>query len=192
MKRLLMCWILLVSLPLASQEPPKKSDADRLLERYAELAQPGPEHERLRMLVGEWTIESRWQMDPRSKPEQVTGTASTRAILGGRFFESTARSNGPMGVESLTVLGFDRRTNEYTFISFDTLGTYSVTAAGKWNETEKAIVMRGNDNDPVLKIQQSYQVRIKPLTANQFVLSISFDLPGGKEMTAVESTYTRR
>ena len=156
------------------------------------MADPSIEHERLAALTGEWTIVSKWHLNPDGPPEILTGGATTRSILGGRFVESRATSNGAVSVESLTILGFDRRSSSYTFVGFDTLGTYSVTASGKYSDSEKAIVMSGSESDLGTGGTQRFKVRIRMAGENQFVLSFSFELAEGREFLAVESTYTRR
>ena len=76
------------------------------------------------------------------------GTTTNRMILGGRFLVSEHTSTiaaGAMGdikMDAMSIYGFDRRTNEYTIVELDSMGTYWVTAAGAPRE-DKSIVMSG-------------------------------------------------
>jgi hypothetical protein len=168
--------LLICTLPLAAEDP--------------DLAGPSAEHKRLTTLAGDWNVVARWTLDA-ANPIEESGQSRIRTILGGRFVQINTKSSGPMSSESLTILGFDRRSRQYTFVGFDTDGTYYVTASGPWDEQAKEIVMAGADADPVAKSIQKFRVRLRPVSANELRLAISFFASDGKEITVVESTYTR-
>ena len=64
---------------------------------------------------------------PGAPPMTFTGTSDAKMILGGRFLQingSAQAANPGMSSESLTVIGFDKRTGKYTMWGVDTDGTY--------------------------------------------------------------------
>jgi hypothetical protein len=129
--------------PAAATPKSKSRSPAELLE----LAGPGPEHERLARLKGDWSV--KLQMPPTNPSVTIEGNAATRSILGDRFLiiEGTV-GQGEQATSMHYTLGFDRRHDEYTIVALDTYGTYFVTARGPAGEERH--VMFGEDNDPVM------------------------------------------
>ena len=199
-------WLAAISLVFAlgisantalSQE--KRSDAEKatLAAAYYELAKPGPEHKQLESLVGAWDQEVKYWMQPGKPPMTFKGTCQNRMILGGRFLLSESKSGeGPMAVENMIIVGFDRRNKKYTTVALDTMGTYWVTAAGPYDDSKKAIVMYGEDVDPALGHTQKYDIVTRVISPTQYITEIIFKDPehtgGQKELKLVEVTHTRK
>ena len=154
-------------------------------------AMPGPEHDRLAILAGEWDMDITFAVAP-GQTQRVTGVAHNRMILGGRFLVSDARANEPlMGqiIESSTIYGYDRRAKEYTLIGLDTFGTYYVTAAG--SGTGQRVVMPGRVVDPTSGREERYDMLLEWVDADEYVTEIRFKTADG-EFTAVRSVHRRR
>ena len=101
---------------------------------------PGPEHEVLQALVGDWEV---------SLEDEVVGSATARLRLGDRFLEMELHfDSGPLG-HAIYVFGFDRRHDVYTVVFFDDSGTYWVTAQG--TDDNGRMAMYGEDEDPVMR-----------------------------------------
>lgn len=187
MKKLLVA-LVLTALTVSAQEAPKKSEAEAMMEYYIEQAKPVKEHDRLAALAGPWKIASTlWFGDT---PTTSTGTASGQMILGGRFLELDARIAGELSGEMLTLMGFDRRTSEYTMIGLDTLGTYYITAAGKYDEAKKAVVLQGSYAQPPSGEMQKYSFVWTNPTPREHVMNLYFTI-GGKDVRVAETRYTR-
>jgi hypothetical protein len=100
---------------------------------------PGPQHELLLGLVGEWTvlIEGR-----------TVGTAVARTRLEGRFVEVAIEADAGPVRNVLYTFGFDDRHDVFTVIAMDDSGTYWVT--GKGVRSGDVVPMYGEDDDPVM------------------------------------------
>lgn len=165
------------------------------------LARPGPEHERLQGLEGTWELTARWWMGPDAEPVEVTGTGTNRMILDGRFLEMHSELSGnpyfrdedgtPTPMESRVVYGFDRRSDEYTLVGFDTLGTYYVTAAGTWDRGRNTITLHGEDEDPALGVKQKYDMHLRFEAEDRVVWDIVVETPEGDEHKVMEVVSTR-
>jgi hypothetical protein len=174
----------LVALPVAGEEeivPPQDAadtaDAETMA-RLMELGKPGPEHDRLASLVGTWQENVMMRAAPGTEPMTAVGRCTNRMILGGRFLRSECESeDGPRKVEGLIIFGFDRRGGAYTMVGFDTMGTYYITAAGPWDEDREAIVMSGEDEDPVNGFVRRYDLVLRPEGDDRYVTEVYFKNP---------------
>lgn len=137
--------------------PEMTEEEKKMFEQAMAIAGPGPEHEVLQRLAGSWDLTVRIWPSPGAAPIESVGTGEARLILGDRFLEwRSSSSDGPLSSEGLTILGFDRRHGRYTQVSYDTWATYYVSAAGGWNDQGDALVLSGEDYDPVMQQNQVY------------------------------------
>ena len=137
---------LLVAPSFTIAQSPDQAKAKEDFKRLMELAKPGPEHEQLKTLTGNWNVE----MLMRGKDTGFAGTATVATILEDRFLviDGTGKTGKRKNAFRYTV-GFDRRNSEYVIILMDTSGTYHVTGRGK--PVEGGIRVFGKDNDPHMK-----------------------------------------
>lgn len=188
MKKILTVLSLFVlAMPALAQEAPKKPSDEEMLAYYIETARPVEQHRRLVDLAGDWNVTTKLWFDPAGQPKVATGKGKGRMILGGRFLSLETDVAGELPAQSLNILGFDRRTNEYTLVGFDTLGTYSIDAAGK-SEGGKIVMHGSYAQPPSGNLQKYYFVWTRH--AGGEVLTVYFDM-GGKDVKVAESTLTR-
>lgn len=132
----------------ADPPPPAESAAVERpsMMELMQMGMPGPEHELLATLVGEWEVSSRFRMEPGGPEMTTTGTAVNSMALGGRFLEMTM-TGAFLGqpFESLNMMGFDRRTGLFTSVGFDSFGTYFIEAKGTRDEETGILSMHGVD-----------------------------------------------
>ncbi|MCH7760984.1 DUF1579 family protein, partial [candidate division TA06 bacterium] len=150
----------------------------------------------LESLVGDWEIEFKLWPEPGQDPMILKGIATNAMILGGRFLQSSSTfGEGDMKTETLYILGFDRRHKKFTSIGFDTWGTYSVSAAGTYDEKTKTITMYGEDEDPVMKVTQKFDMILRFVSKDKHIWEVvfkDFRTPEEKEFKSVEVTFTRK
>jgi len=163
-------------------------------ERLDELAarnEPGPEHELLAGLVGEWTTKSRYFLNP-GEAMLAEGKATNKMILGGRFLSSeTTSRGGPVRQEGLNLFGFDRRLEEYTLATFDTWGTQYLTAVGYMNEETQEITVSGEDFDPGMATVALFDIVLRLSGPDEYVLEFFENPTDGERALRVETVYTR-
>jgi hypothetical protein len=141
---LLLVALALVATSLAATPGPQQ-EPDPALEALLEQARPGPEHERLAVLAGDWEVQLR---QFGAEQPLATGAAEGASILEGRFVDVSGELEGH-GAFRFT-LGFDRRHGEFTITLADTNGTYAVSARGE-EQQDGRIRMRGRDDDPYMQ-----------------------------------------
>ncbi len=144
---------------LKSQEMADSTAQQELMERSMMLAQPSDEHKLLQKLAGEWDYTTTMWPQPGVEPMEFIGKSSGKMILGGRFLQGEfTLEAGEMSAAGLFIMGFDRRHEEYTYVGFDSWGTYWISAAGKFDEESSSITMYGEYDDPVLGYTQQYDL----------------------------------
>lgn len=194
--RLFLSFILICPawLGLLAQDPPQQDEMPDMAAAMA-LAQPGPEHEILQGLAGEWRQEVKMWMQPGQEPIVSQGGASAKMVLGGRFLQTNGEiGEPPMRFTSMWMIGFDRRHKKFTMVGFDTMGTYYITAAGTYDEATKTLTCYGEDEDPVMGFTQKYDIIFKILGPDKYVTEVIFkDYPGvaEKEYKMLEIVSTR-
>lgn len=117
------------------------------LQQALEMARPGPQHERLGELAGNWDVLLRLGGDAAT---ETTGTGYASTILDGRFLVlDFGLGEDQAGGSYRYTIGFDRRHDEYSIVVMDTNGTYFVTARGAAGEG--GMRMAGVDDDPQMQ-----------------------------------------
>jgi len=174
----------LVFHPAAGQDPQKPTPAE-LMEMYQKRNAPGPEHELLEKMAGRFRTTTRYYQ-PGGEPWELEGVTDNRLILGGRFLACDAKfGKADLENESHVILGYETRYERYINVTFDTMGTYYVTAAGQYDPESRTLVMTGQDEDP-MEGTRNYDFVTRFLDGGRFVNEIVFKFPGGAEHKAVE------
>jgi len=164
---------------------------------HMESASPGPEHERLAAMEGTWDIEITMWPQRDAEPMTMNGTVEAEMILGGRFLVQTSDiGDTDAAGEMMSILGFDRRSGEYTLIGLDTSGTYWVTARGQANETGNGAVLSGEDYDAVFELMQVYDFVLdwpdEDTFRTQIIFKDEMHTRGGPPFKMVETVSRRR
>lgn len=191
MKKILVV-LLLLATTIEAEEPAKKakSEVDAMMEMYIETAKPVAEHQRLAELTGPWKVTTSLWFSPDGEAHVSSGTGSGRMILGGRFLVIESDLKGSFGAESMTIIGFDRRTNEYTMTGIDTLATYSIAAAGKYDAAQKGVVLHGSYAQPPSGQQQQYRFVWTTPSPREHLFTLYF-LMDGKDVRVAVTRYSR-
>lgn len=178
-------------------QQPTQEQLQELMARHMAAAQPGPEHERLARMQGTWDVEITMWPAPGAAPVKMTGTSESEMILGNRFLMQTMdlADTDPSG-EQISIIGFDRRTDEYIILGLDTAGTYWVTARGPADEGGDRAVLSGEDYDAIVDGTQLYDFVLIWPDEDTFVIEIVFKdeihTRGGPPFKMVEVTSRRQ
>lgn len=118
---------------------------------------PGDEHEMLARYTGKWKQDVKAWMAPGGEPLLLSSESEAEMVLGGRFLITHGKGEF-MGAtsETMSIIGFDRRSGEFTIEAYDSFGTYSVGGRGPLSEDGKTAVMRGTDYDAIARYTQVY------------------------------------
>jgi hypothetical protein len=181
----------------AQQQQPTPKQLQQMMQEHQEAAQPGPEHERFERMTGRWDVTLAMWPEPGAAPMEMSGTMEASTIIGGRFLvmETDIADMDPMGAQ-MSILGFDRRSDEYTLLGMDSAGTYWVTARGPADAGGDRAVLSGEDHDPIVGHTQLYDFVLSWPDEDTFVIEIVFKdemhTRGGPPFKMVEAVSRRQ
>ena len=182
MKKIISLFIILTTGVLFSQETDQS-----MQQMYMELAQPGDEHDWLSKYSGNWEQNYKFYSAPGAPPVESTGKATAEMILGNRFLKSTATGNMMgMDVESISILGFDKRFKKFTLDGYDTMGTYGIHAEGVYLKDSKTLRFRGKNYEPAMKEYVDYTMKFVFHDENSYSVELVFHFPNGNDMKIME------
>lgn len=139
-------WVFaVVALVAAGSASAGDTQADPNQDWRAAWRMPGPDHERLNALIGEWSTTIKQWKRPESEALELAGTATRRWILDGRFVEERAENEASQGghYESLGYLGYDRQTRLYERFWMTNNWTGVFTERGRYDPDANVIRTEG-------------------------------------------------
>ena len=181
----------------ASEEPPPGMTPEMAekMKEWEMLKTPGPAHEVLKGLAGNWLGTGKWTeggMTMDFKEE-----ASAKLLYGGRFVQTESRMTTempgmpPFTMNSLSYLGYDNAKQKYVHHMLGDMSTAIGTAEGTYDTATKTFSMEGVEDMGGGK-QRKFRVIQKIVSADEFLFEIYFTPPGGTESKAGEATYKRK
>ena len=165
--------------------------------KWQETNAKGPEHERFKEMVGNWTTESKWWTAPGTEPTVSKGTAEFKLILDGRYVEQKYHCEGIMPgqgpFEGIGIEGFDRMKKKYVSIWMDNMSTGIFMAEGTADDAGKVFTYTGKADDPMTgQKDKVYKSICRIVDPDKVVYEMYDTTPGGKEFMSMEITYTRK
>lgn len=97
---------------------------------------PGPEHKKLEVFVGKWSLESNVKASPFGPAGKNTGTEVAELGPGGFtiILHDDVKATGGM-VKAVSILGYDPQAKNYTYYGVDSMG---MVGSGKGTVTGNA------------------------------------------------------
>lgn len=191
-----------------AEEAPARGPTDRdfsalsaeermaIVMRHMEVGAPAEEHALLARCAGTFDHTTRFWTAAGAEPQTLTGTTTCELGLGGRFLmcRSTVVFGGTE-FESWSLLGFDRRADEFTVVHLDSTGTYFFEARGPLSEDGSQAVLHGEDADPIGEGTQTFDFVLRFVDDDTWGLDIHFGnnffAADGKPFQMTETTHHR-
>ena len=174
-----------------------------MMEQAAKFTQPGPEHEFLALLIGEFDVTAKLTMGGQTSPGE-SGTSKTEWQVDGRWLMSEW-SGSLMGMEgrAFHVLGYDNLKQSYVWTGFTNFDTAMNHAEGDRTQDGDVLILYGTldeyltgEHDKMVKYLYRFEGDRddagRLTSVDSYVLEVH-DLPIGETNTKVmEFTYTRK
>ncbi|MCZ7648512.1 MAG: DUF1579 domain-containing protein [Planctomycetota bacterium] len=175
---------------LAEDAAPGMDEAGMKL--WQEKTTPGPEHEALMKLAGEYEVASKMFMAPEQPPQEGKGAATFTPVLGGRFLKQEYKGE-MMGqpFDGLGFDGYDKIKKEYVTVWFDSMGTWPTLFRGKVQEEGKSFEFHATCPCPITNEEIKFRAVHATVSADSFIFTM-YETRGGKENKMMELTYTRK
>ena len=159
------------------------------MQAFAEAALPGPVHTELMKRAGDYTTTATFYA-PGAEPQQSTGTAKLKSILGGRFLEEE-NSGDSFGAPyaGLRLYGYNNGSKQYEAIWIYNGSTAFLVLDGTSDDDGKTVRYSGAFLGPGGS-RQTLRVTITQQDADHFVVRLLGEGPGDATST-LETTYTR-
>jgi len=166
-----------------------------MMKKWMEASTPGPNHKAMQNLVGTWDAMVKSYMDPTdpTKATESKGTSTYTSLMDGRYVHETVEStfNG-MPFQGQGTYAYDNVTKQYQGTWIDNMGTGIMTMTGSSPDGGKTINWKGSASDPMTGKVQAYRSVMHMMSADEYHFEMYGPGPTGKEMKAMEITYTRK
>lgn len=174
----------------------KKLTPEEEMKVWMDYATPSAVHQMLAKSNGTWTGEASMWMHPDSPASKMTGIATNKMILGGRYQESSHVGKMNMGgmempFEGKSIMGYDNARKIFQSTWVDNMGTGVMTMEGTWDEATKTVTSKGKMYDPAYNkeydVRETYQI----IDDNTHKMEM-FCTKDGKEFKTMEMTMKRK
>ncbi len=155
-------------------------------------AQPGPVHQEMARLAGDYTTTTKFTLQPGTKPEESKGTAKLSMILGGRYLKE--ESEGTMMGQKFSAFkmyGFNNAAKQFEGVWTYTGGTALMTLTGKSENDGRNITWTGTYADEAGQ-KKTLHVVTRIVDEDNFVVSLHMDAPEKKSGPVMETAYSRK
>jgi len=154
---------------------------------------PGPAHQALDPLIGDWNAEVKMWMTPDAPPTITKGTSKNTWTLKGRFVQQ--EFNGEfMGkpFRGISFTGYDNVRQKYRSVWIDDMSTTMVTSEGDAEDGGKVITFGGEYACAMTgdKHKQTKQI-FRIISRDKHVFEMH-DPSKGDNSKEMEITYTRK
>lgn len=168
-------------------------DSATAMRTMMEAGTPGPQHAMLAKSDGKWAAETTMWSAPDAPPVKGTGTSVNKMVYGGRFQESTFKSDF-MGqpFEGSSTTGYDNTKKVFTSTWIDNMSTAPMYMEGTWDEATKTIHFKGKMICPANGKECDMRETYKMVDDNTQVMEMyGPDMQTGKEYKNMEIKFTR-
>ena len=180
---------------IAADAPPKMTaEQQALMEKMTKAAMPGPQHEMLKKMAGEWNAKVTMQMDPSQPPEVNQSTSTLTMLMDGRYCQEVTSGN-MMGqpFSGMGLTGYDNVLGKYISTWVDNMGTGIMTSVGTADASGKVITWIGTMSDPVTGKQTKERMVTTITDDDHHTFEMYGTPPGGKkEMKMLTIEYSRK
>jgi hypothetical protein len=186
---------LIAGLALANdEESPQKLDPkmEEMMKKAEAACTPGPAHQALEPLVGDWNAEVKMWMAPEAPPTISKGTAKSTWALKGRFVQQEF-SGEFMGkpFRGIGFTGYDNVRQKYRSVWIDDMSTTMVTSEGDADTGGKVITFGGNYACAMTGEKNKATKQVYRIVSNDKHVFEMYDPIQGDSKT-MEITYTRK
>ena len=185
------CFVLLSLIVLAGLPPAARADDKQRGGHEGMESKPGPIHEKLAKLAGEYTFVTKFRPQPNAEPQETSGTATLSMMLDGRFLRE--ENSGEMlgqKYRGVRVYGYNSDVKRFEGVWMYTGSVAMMNLVGKSDDEGKSVNWVAEAETANGKMKLDVITRV--VDEDHFVVEMIAKLPNGEKGPAFESTYTRK
>lgn len=164
---------------------------EEMMKQWQTYMTPGPEHEMLMHMVGEWEGDITMWMDPSQPPQNMKGTTKYESVMDGRYIVGKF-SGFMMGMpfSGMDLTGYDNALKVFQNVWIDNMGTGMMMTEGTFDKNTNTITYKGKMVTPSgSKVDVKNVVTI--IDKDNSVFEMFTDMGAG-EMKTMEIKYKRK
>jgi len=193
------CLCLAASFAIAADAPKAKAgkgaamDPAAMQEMMMKAAAPGPQHQWLQKMVGNWDLTVHYQMDPSQPMAEAKSTSVITSLMDGRYIqeESTGEMMG-QPFHGMGLTGYDNLTKKFVSTWVDNMGTGIMKSEGTADAAGKVITFTGSMADPITGKMMKYRAVTTVADDDHHTFEMYNPSPQGKEMMTMKIEYARK
>ena len=162
------------------------------MEKWAELAKPGPAHKALDPHVGKWTVKVKHMMEPGAPAVESDATSEVKWIMDGRYLQEEVNGSF-MGqpFKGIGICGYDNLKQKYVSSWIDNMNTGIATSEGTQDAASKTFNYTTECPDPMTGKYSKGRTVQKWTDNDHYTMQMFGPGPDGKEMMHMELNATR-
>jgi hypothetical protein len=163
-----------------------------MMERMHTAGEPGPQHEVLNALIGEWEGSFSWSMAPGVPAMEMPGKVKREWVLDGRYVKETVESSFEgQAFHGMGFVGYDNTTGEYQFVWMDSHSTGIYTETGSYDPTSKTLMTWSRHINPATNRMMHSASRIDLSSKDRQTMKGQATGPDGQWFTMFEGDMKR-
>jgi hypothetical protein len=117
---------------------------EEMIKQWQSYLTPGPEHNMLMNMLGEWEGDITMWMDPSQPPQKTTGTTKYESLMDGRYVVGHY-SGMMMGMpfNGMDITGYDNALKAFQNVWIDNMGTGMMITEGFIDKDANTITYKG-------------------------------------------------
>lgn len=153
----------------------------------------GPHHQAGAKLAGDWTVTSKFWMDPSQPPMETPGTAHFEVIMNGLFVNEIAQMT-MMGMpwEGRGTFGYDNMTKKHISTWFDSMGSTILMFEGDCADNCGTITMYSNEYMDPMAGKNMRMKTVSHMVDDKNMTMTMFMVDGSNETKMGEISYVRK
>jgi Protein of unknown function (DUF1579) len=181
---------------------PSAADMQKMMQQMMEMSKLNENHKLLASLDGTWDYKIKFWMnpDPNAKPDESTGTATRKSIMGGRYVMMDV--GGPMKMpgedgkmktvqfKGMGIEGYDNVKKKFVASWIDNMGTGMEFSEGTYDPASKTFTYT-MEMEPMPGMKSQVREVLKIADNNHMNLEW-YENQGGGEKKTMEIAYTKK
>jgi hypothetical protein len=176
----------------ASSDAADPKMMEKMMEAWMKLGTPGPQHEKLKMMVGKFDADVTMQMMPGMPEEKSKGTSDNKSIFDGRYVGSEYVGDFKgMPFKGHGLWAYDNQEKKFVSLWIDSMSTMVMIAKGDADASGKVITVESKCICPVTNKPMVVRQVLTIEDADHHTYESYATLEGEKEHKNMTIKYTK-